>query len=133
LGAVPLYAYLAGRLPRLRLITVVSLFFSVCLALFSMWARPGAPASLPVFGLHLDVGIVFFIWVGIFNLMITAQFWAFANDVYTVDEGKRLFPIVAFGASLGAVLARSSPAGWEGSASTGRSWPRASSSSSPSP
>ncbi len=45
----------------------------------------------------------FFIWVGIFNLMIVAQFWAFANDVYTVEQGKRLFAIVAFGASLGAI------------------------------
>ncbi|MBI4501774.1 MAG: hypothetical protein HY700_11500, partial [Gemmatimonadetes bacterium] len=33
-----------------------------------------------------------------------AQFWSFANDVYSEDEGKRLFPIVAFGQSSGAVL-----------------------------
>ncbi|HWN81721.1 MAG TPA: Npt1/Npt2 family nucleotide transporter, partial [Candidatus Udaeobacter sp.] len=39
----------------------------------------------------------------IFNLMIIAQIWAFANDVYTVDQGKRLFAIVGFGASLGAI------------------------------
>ena len=44
------------------------------------------------------------LWVGIFNLMIVAQFWSFANDLYTRDQGERLFPIVAFGASLGAVL-----------------------------
>jgi AAA family ATP:ADP antiporter len=36
--------------------------------------------------------------------MILAQFWSFANDVYTEDEGERLFPIVGFGASLGAVM-----------------------------
>ena len=47
---------------------------------------------------------MFFLWIGIFNLMIVAQFWSFANDVYTPSEGERLFPIVAFGASLGAVL-----------------------------
>lgn len=35
--------------------------------------------------------------------MVIAQFWSFANDVYTQEEGKRLFPIVAFGASAGAV------------------------------
>ena len=36
--------------------------------------------------------------------MIVSQFWAFANDIYTKKEGERLFPVVAFGASLGAVL-----------------------------
>ena len=50
----------------------------------------------------IQVGIAFFLWVGIFNVFITAQFWAFANDIYTEDQGKRLFPIVGVGASLGA-------------------------------
>jgi len=47
------------------------------------------------------MGIIFFIWVGIFNLMVIAQFWGFANDLYTEEEGKRLFPLVAFGATFG--------------------------------
>ena len=53
------------------------------------------------------MGVPFFLWVGIFNLMIVAQFWSFANDLYTKDQGERLFPIVAFGASLGAVVGAS--------------------------
>ena len=48
--------------------------------------------------------MVFFLWIGIFNLMIVAQFWSFANDIYTKDEGERLLAIVGFGASLGAVV-----------------------------
>jgi ATP:ADP antiporter, AAA family len=36
--------------------------------------------------------------------MIVAQFWSFANDLYTKEQGERLFAIVAVGASLGAVL-----------------------------
>lgn len=93
LGAVPLYALLAGRLPRRRLINSVTLFFIACLVAFYFLAR-----------LNLPLGVAFFLWVGIFNLMVVAQFWSFANDVYTTDEGKRLFPIVAFGASAGAML-----------------------------
>ena len=61
---------------------------------------------LVFFVLHayeVPLGVVFFLWVGIFNLMVPAQFWAFANDIYTPEAGKRLFVIVAFGASLGAV------------------------------
>lgn len=93
LGLVPLYGALADRLPRRRLLNVVTGFFVACLVGFYLLARAGAP-----------VGIPFFLWVGIFNLMIVAQFWAFANDLYTREQGERLFPIVGFGASLGAVL-----------------------------
>jgi AAA family ATP:ADP antiporter len=55
-------------------------------------------------GASAVLGIGFFLWVGVFNLMVPAQFWSFANDVYTVEQGKRLFAIVAFGASAGAVV-----------------------------
>ena len=97
---VPLYARLVSALPRLRLIRVVTWFFVACLVGFFALARIGVP-----------LGIIFFLWIGIFNLMIVAQFWAFANDLYTKDEGERLFPVVGFGASLGAVLG-SFIAGW---------------------
>lgn len=91
--AVPLYGYIAGRIPRRRLINVVTIFFVVCLVVFYILALSKVP-----------IGIIFFLWIGIFNLMIPAQFWAFANDVYTPEEGKRIFVIIAFGASAGAVL-----------------------------
>ncbi|MFN8177739.1 MAG: MFS transporter [bacterium] len=90
---VPQYARLASRLPRRRLINSVTLFFAACLVAFWALARAKVP--------HL--GVAFFLWVGIFNMSVIAQFWSFANDVYTPAQGKRLFAIVAFGASLGAV------------------------------
>jgi AAA family ATP:ADP antiporter len=93
LGAVPLYAWYAGRHDRRALINRVTVFFAACLAAFYFLAISGAP-----------VAIAFYLWVGIFNLMVPAQFWAFANDIYTPETGKRLFVIVAFGASAGAVF-----------------------------
>jgi len=35
---------------------------------------------------------------------VVAQFWGFANDLYTYEAGKRIFPLIAFGATLGAVI-----------------------------
>jgi AAA family ATP:ADP antiporter len=35
---------------------------------------------------------------------VTAQFWAYANDLYTEESGKRIFPMVGIGSSLGAWL-----------------------------
>jgi AAA family ATP:ADP antiporter len=51
------------------------------------------------------MGIMFFIWVGIFNYFVIAQFWGFANDLYSDDVGKRTFPLVALGATLGGLVA----------------------------
>jgi AAA family ATP:ADP antiporter len=47
----------------------------------------------------------------VFNVMIVAQFWAFANDMYSDEQGKRLFPIVGVGATAGAA-AGAVAAGW---------------------
>ncbi|UCC82016.1 MAG: MFS transporter [Gemmatimonadota bacterium] len=95
LGAVPLYGVLANRLPRRRLINTVTLFFAACLGVFFIVFQMGVPGIVQ--------GIVFFLWIGIFNMMVVAQLWSFANDIYTRDEGERLFPIVMFGASFGAI------------------------------
>jgi AAA family ATP:ADP antiporter len=92
-GAVPLYGRLVRVLDRRRLINTVTGFFVACLLVFY---------ALGHAGVHL--GIAFFLWISIFNMMIVAQFWSFANDLYTKDEGERLFPIIGFGASLGAVV-----------------------------
>jgi AAA family ATP:ADP antiporter len=90
---VPLYSALASRVSRVKLINGVTLFFIACLVAFFGLSRAG-----------VSIGIPFFIWVGIFSLMVIAQMWAFAADVYTVVQGKRLFAIVGFGASLGAIV-----------------------------
>jgi AAA family ATP:ADP antiporter len=50
------------------------------------------------------MGIIFFIWIGIFNYFVVAQFWGFANDLYADDVGRRIFPLIGLGATLGAAL-----------------------------
>ena len=48
----------------------------------------------------MDIGFAYYVWVGIFSVMITAQFWAFAADSYNVKSGKRVFPVIMIGATL---------------------------------
>ena len=86
------YSKLVSRYERTRLITVVTLAFMACLVVFWALSRTNVPY----------LGYAFFIWVGIFSVMVVAQFWSYANDVYNNDAGKRLFPLVAFGGSFGA-------------------------------
>jgi AAA family ATP:ADP antiporter len=90
---VPVYGAFASRVNRVQLVSWVSLFFAINIVLFAMAEKAG-----------LQVGIPYFLWVGIFNVMVIAQFWAFANDLYTPEQGKRLFPLIGVGSSLGAWL-----------------------------
>ena len=92
IAVVPAYGAFAARVSRVWLLSGMTLFFISNLVLF-----------IVALGAGLNIGIVYFIWLGIFNFMIVSQFWAFANDVYTEDQGKRLFPVVGIGASAGAV------------------------------
>jgi AAA family ATP:ADP antiporter len=87
------YGSLARRCDRMRLITWVTLFFASNLVLFAALTRTTVP-----------LGVAFYLWVGIFNVTIIAQFWAFAADIYTEERGKRLFPILGVGSSAGAVF-----------------------------
>jgi AAA family ATP:ADP antiporter len=98
---VPVYGRLVKRMDRRGLINTVTGFFVACLIVFYVLGHAGARE-----------GVAFFLWISIFNVMIIAQFWSFANDVYSKDEGERLFPIVGFGASLGAVVGASLAGGF---------------------
>ncbi len=97
---VPAYGDFAARVNRILLITWVTLFFISHLAIFYL---------LGVAGVH--VGAAFFIWVSIFSVLVVAQIWAFANDLFTEEQGKRLFPVVGVGSALGAWLG-TKMAGW---------------------
>jgi ATP:ADP antiporter, AAA family len=88
---VPAYGAFASRVSRRKLVRWVTLFFAGNVALFLAALQAG-----------LHVGIPYFLWVGIFSLMVIAQFWAFAADIFTSEQGKRIFPLIGVGSSLGA-------------------------------
>jgi len=88
---VPAFGAFASRVNRTQLVRWVTLFFVSNIAVFYAAGRLGLHISIP-----------FFLWVGVFNVMVIAQFWAFVNDVFSLEQGKRLFPIVGLGSSLGA-------------------------------
>ena len=88
---VPAYGAFASRVNRIQLVQWVTLFFAAHLVLFLM-----------AIGAGWRVGVPYFLWLGIFNLMVIAQYWAFAADLYTQEQGKRIFPLIGVGSSLGA-------------------------------
>ena len=89
---VPLYGWAAQQMPRPRFLAAVILLFVGCIQLFYLGSRMGMPY----------LGFVFFVWVGIFSLTTIAQFWSYANEIYSRPEGNRLFPLIAIGSTAGA-------------------------------
>ena len=96
LVAQPLYGALVAKLPRARFIPVVYHFFAANLAVF--WLL-----------LTLEIGTVivarvFYVWVSVFSLFAVAVFWSFMADLFTADQGKRLFGFIGAGGTAGALL-----------------------------
>jgi len=100
---IKIFSRLASRIPRHLLITWVTVFFISNMVIFYIAILIGLPEG--------TFSIIFYVWVGMFNVMVIAQFWAFANDIYTDEAGKRLFPLIMFGANFGA-FSGSTIAGW---------------------
>jgi AAA family ATP:ADP antiporter len=90
---LPLYDAIAARVRRIRLVNISYALVIACLLVFFALAEAG-----------VAIGLAFFVWIGIVNLFLVAQFWSYANDVYTEEQGKRLFAIIAIGGSLGAIV-----------------------------
>jgi ATP:ADP antiporter, AAA family len=89
---VPLYAWVRRHLDGARLLRVVTLFFATTLPIFAVLAH-----------LKVPIAIAFYIWSGIYGIMVVAQMWAFAADSFNVKSGQRLFVVIALGANLGAL------------------------------
>ncbi len=91
---IPAYSFFYRRTNRDRLTQRITVFFIANLLVFYLLGRAGIPL----------LGVAFYVWLSIFNLMIVAQFWAFATDIFNAKTGQRLFAVIAVGVSLGATL-----------------------------
>jgi AAA family ATP:ADP antiporter len=89
---VPLYGRLRHHLHGEHLLRAVTLFFVVTLPVFALLSHYQVPIAFP-----------FFIWVGIYGLLVVSQMWAFAADSFNVRSGQRLFVVIMLGANLGAL------------------------------
>ncbi len=98
LGVVPAFSWLASKVTRIRLMTTMQIIFMSCLVGFYVLYEAKAP-----------IGIAFYLWVGIFNVLVISNFWSFVNDLYTEEEGKRLFGVIGIGASIGAIAGATLP------------------------
>jgi AAA family ATP:ADP antiporter len=91
------FSYLVKIFPRERFIAISYRFFSANILLFALALYLATPEQT------IWIGRVFFIWTSIFNLFVISIFWQMIVDMFTAEQGKRLFGFIAAGATLGAI------------------------------
>lgn len=93
LAVVPLYGWVASRVPRRRLLPILYALCAVVLA--------GFAASLQFDPENVWIARAFYIWVAVMSLFIISIAWSLMTDLFERDRGHRLFGQIAAGASLG--------------------------------
>jgi ATP/ADP translocase len=91
---VSLFTQKSAGVPRNRLIFGTNGFIAITLAAFA----PGLQAGWAWLAWAL------YFWSGVFGLLIVAEFWLLANELFHAREARRLFPIIGAGAILGGVV-----------------------------
>jgi AAA family ATP:ADP antiporter len=91
------FSYLVKTFPRQKFISISYRFFAANILLFALALYAATPEQT------IWVGRIFFIWTSIFNLFVVSIFWQMIVDVFTSEQGKRLFGFIAAGATLGAI------------------------------
>jgi ATP:ADP antiporter, AAA family len=91
------FSYLVKTFPREKFISISYRFFSVNILLFALALYSATPEQT------IWVGRIFFIWTSVFNLFVVSIFWQMIVDIFTSEQGKRLFGFIAAGATLGAI------------------------------
>jgi len=97
LALAPVFGALVSRYPRRIVIPAVYGFFIACLIGFiPLFTQQGllSPRVL---------GTMFFVWVSVFNLFVVSVFWSFMSDIWSEEQSRRLFPIIAIAGTAGAV------------------------------
>ncbi|CAN5737173.1 MFS transporter [soil metagenome] len=94
----PVFGALVSRFSRIVFIAMTNLFFAANLLLFYglLVLTPQAVSE--------TTGLVFYVWMSVFNLFITMVFWALMADRFTFEQSKRLFGLIAVGGTLGAIF-----------------------------
>ncbi|SPA31108.1 putative transporter, Major facilitator superfamily MFS_1 [Cupriavidus taiwanensis] len=93
LAAIPLYGAVCAWLPRRRFVPWVYAFFIANLLAFAMATR-----VLPD---NVWLARVFYVWLSVFNLFVVSVAWSLMADVFRPEQARRLFALLAAGASAG--------------------------------
>jgi AAA family ATP:ADP antiporter len=98
--ATPIFGWITSRYPRKVFLPWVYAFFILNILVF--WAV--SVYLVDEEQSHVWLGRIFFVWLSVFNLYVVSVFWSFMADIYTREQGRRLFGLLSSGGSIGALL-----------------------------
>ena len=88
-----------------RLIKIVTVFFSLCLLLFAFILRMSWPQiNIPFLGIQPGRYvwiIIYYFFVGIYNVFTVTMFWSFVNDICNSNDAKTYFGKITAGGTIG--------------------------------
>jgi AAA family ATP:ADP antiporter len=93
LVALPLFGWLAARVVRRRILAWTYGFFAANLVGFGLMMQ-ATPDD--VWGAR-----VFYVWLSVFNLLAVSVAWSVLADLFSLAQAKRVFALMAAGASAG--------------------------------
>lgn len=94
--ALPLFGWLASRVERRRILPWTYGFLASNLLLFA--------AIFAVQPDNIRAARAFYIWLSVFNLLAISLAWSVLADLFSNEQAKRLFGLMAGGASLGGLI-----------------------------
>lgn len=97
LVANPIVAALASRLSRPRFVAAAYALFAVNLVVFFALFRASSTTD------SLWAGRTFFIWTSVFNMFAVSIFWSVMTDVFSTEQGTRLFGIIGAAGTIGSI------------------------------
>ena len=93
--AVSVYGAVISRVPFKRIVPGVYGFFAVSFIGFYIAGATLAGNDV--------VNRVYYVWASVFGLFHLSVFWTFMSGLYNKDQARRLFGVIAVGASTGAI------------------------------
>ena len=98
--ATPVFGWVASRYPREQFLPWVYYFFILNILIFFSLFTYAQRSDLEV----VWIARAFFVWLSVFNLFVVSVFWSFMADIYSKEQGRRLFGVISAGGSAGALL-----------------------------
>ncbi len=96
LAFLPLFGWLASHVPRRLIQRWTYAFFALNLLIFALGFR--------FYPEHVGLARTFYVWLSVFNFISISVAWSLLADLFAMSDAKRMFGLMASGASLGGLV-----------------------------
>ena len=99
--AVSIYGAVISRIRMRVIVPSMYAFFAISFVGFYIAGRTLGDNDL--------VNRAYYVWLSVFSLYHLSVFWTFMSGLYNKEQAKRLFAVIALGASVGAIVGPAIP------------------------